>query len=75
MKMKADHSPFSLKKKGEIRELKAQSWFSFFCLLTVNWEEVLYCGSQAFCLWSGIFLYSLFMDMKWELNAIIYVNE
>lgn len=50
MKMRADHSPFSLKKKGEVRELKAQSWFSFFCLLTVNWEEVLYCGSQAFCL-------------------------
>lgn len=76
MKMRADQSPFSLKKKGEVRELKAQSWFSFLCLLTVNWKDGLYCGSQAFCLWSGIIiLCSLFMDMKWELNAVIYVNE
>lgn len=50
MKMRADQSPFSLKKKGEVRELKAQSWFSFLCLLSVNWKDGLYCGSQAFCL-------------------------
>ena len=48
--MRADHSPFSLRKKGKVRELKAWSWFSLFWLLTVNWEEVHFCGSQAFCL-------------------------